>query len=143
MSKTQTYATFVAGLQNIVETNKVSNAVKQALFALADEVLKPKVNKAETREIDGVVYYPCRYTGRFFPQDEMVFANGKSKGYSKVGYKAWLANYNAIKKTKAQLADAIIEGDKAQEEELRNSLEELQAKLNAQSTYADLEGGVE
>lgn len=142
-TKGNVYTQLTAGLNNIVETHKVSKQVVELLYKLVDDVCKPKATSNEERikEVNGTLYYKCRFTTKWYTLENCVFSNGKYKGYSKVGYKAWLKIYNDIKKIKSEISDLAIQG--GQEELIKEKAEilaSLELSLNNSETYKDIEG---
>lgn len=89
------------------------------------------------KEIDGVLHYFCRFTQKYYPREEMVFSNGKSKGYSKEAISVWNRINAEIKKVQASISNAILKGDNI-DDDLKNRLALLKDALNAPTTYEDL-----
>jgi len=69
--------------------------------------------------IDGEEYRNCRFTGRLWPLDELVYQNdeyrtqGKDKGYSKIGISLWNKGQKYIKNLETKMIDLIMSGEDA------------------------------
>ena len=87
------------------------------------------------KEIDGVTHYYCRYTAKYYPIEQMIVSNGKSKGYSKIGISAWTKVNTHIKKLSAAIANAIRNDDIDAAKKLSDVVEKVKLKLNDPQSY--------
>ena len=131
----------VAQVEQILKDAKVKN-----LTELMDKIISQSresfgASANPPKEIDGVMHYFCRYTHQWFPQEQMVFSNGKSKGYSKIGISAWTKVNALIKKTTGLIADAIKQDNFEGAKILSAKVDELKAALNNPATYSDIQNG--
>ena len=87
------------------ETTFKSNDMRDGVIKRFEELLAPKrkVMRKEAIEVDGILYYHCRYTNLFFPSSEMIYQNEenrtnlKDKGYSNIGISLWNKGQKYIK----------------------------------------------
>jgi len=129
----------VAQVEQILKDAKVKN-----LTELMDKIISQSresfgASANPPKEIDGIMHYFCRYTQQWFPEEEMVFSNGKSKGYSKIGISAWTKVNSLIKKTSGLIAEAIQKDDFDSAKLLSAKVTELKAALNNPATYSDIQ----
>ena len=95
MTKTQQWANAQTILSSL-ELSKPKYAIALEAFR---ELLEPKkaggASRPEPKMIDEVKYYYCRFTGRYWKAEEMVYQNDAKreklddKGYSKSGISLW------------------------------------------------------
>lgn len=132
----------VAAVEAILKDAKVKNAAElfEQIMAQSKEQ-SFGVSANPPKEIDGVLHYFCRYTAKYYPKEEMVFSNGKSKGYSKIGISAWTKVNTAIKKLDSAIADCIQQDDLDTAKMLNNKRQVLKDALNSPSTYENIVDG--
>lgn len=85
------------------------------------EILEPKKGGGGSsriiKEIDGIIYKNCRFTGRLWPESELIYQNdekreaGQDKGYSKVGISLWNKGQKYIKNLKERLTDEVMKDE--------------------------------
>ena len=97
MTKTEIYNNVNNELAAILDANKISNKAAEALQAMIDVNLKPKTSSSQHPPLENGDMY-CRYTQKYYPEEEMVMSKGKSKGYSKAGIAVWNKVQRTIKK---------------------------------------------
>lgn len=100
------------------------------------EILEPKKGGGSSsriiKEIDGITYKNCRFTGRLWPESELIYQNdekresGQDKGYSKVGISLWNKGQKYIKNLKERLTDEVMK-DEPDAEMVKKLKEELTA----------------
>ena len=107
-------------VQRIGETYKLSDEVMNEL----GELLKPKTrssNRPEPKYIGDEPYFYCRYTGTYWPVEEMIYQNDEKKsklqdkGYSKLGISLWTRGKKLVDKMRTDLTDQVISKDPDQE----------------------------
>ena len=130
LNKSQTWARVL----EIIETNKLSDEIKSELSNL----LEPKKGQGKTtrivKTIDDIEYRNCRFTGRLWKLDDLVYQNdkfreeGKDKGYSLVGISLWNKGQKHIKDVKNKLTELILSDipDVEKVEELKTELKSIE-----------------
>ena len=103
---------------------------------LQREILQVFSSKTKTnriiKEINGVEYKSCRFTGRLWKPEDLVYQNkdyevkGKDKGYSKVGISLWNKGRRYIKELEAKVLDKLLSGEDATSE--AEELKEIKEK---------------
>ena len=102
---------------DILSNNEINE--NDEMFKDLSELLKPKKSGArgdrpEPIVVDDETYYYCRYTGRFWKSEDMIYQNDearnllKDKGYSKIGISLWNKGQKFIKTMKEELFDEIM-----------------------------------
>ena len=132
----------VAAVEAILKDAKVKNAAElfeQIIAQSREQSFGASANPP--KEIDGVTHYYCRYTAKYYPLEQMVVSNGKSKGYSKIGISAWTKVNAAIKKLDAQIADCLRDDTLEKAKELNIKRQMLKDALNQPSTYENIVDG--
>jgi len=128
-----------AEVQELLLTQaKLPKGFKEAL----ELILKPKAGSGvqnAPREIDGIMYYYCRFHQEYEPQENMVMSAGKSKGYCKASISIWNKRNSNIKKQEAEISELVMAGDFEQAQECSIELQAMKAELNNPETYS-LEG---
>ena len=121
---------------NIGKEFKLDEEVMKSL----SELLEPKRGGGHSnriiKEIDGIIYKNCRFTGKLWPETELIYQNeeakevGKDKGYSKVGISIWNKGQKYIKDLKNQMTEIILmdKPDAEKLEKLKNELKEIESK---------------
>ena len=129
----------VTQVEAILKDAKVKNLAElmEQILAESKESIGHSLNPP--KEIDGVTHYYCRYTAQYYPIEQMVVSNGKSKGYSKIGISAWTKVNALIKKTQALIADAISNDDFENAKLLSTKVNSLKEALNNPETYQDIQ----
>lgn len=124
-------------IEQLVKASGIKADKAEALIASISDKATERVGVSANppKEIDG--NYFCRFTKKYYPKEEMVFSNGKSKGYSKAAISIWNRINAEIKKVQAKLSEGILKGDDISDE-LKERLAFLKDALNATSTYEDL-----
>ena len=128
MTKSQVWAE----VQKILEGTKVSKAKMEELSVLLAPKAGGRANP--TLVIDDIEYYYCRYTGKFWPLENMICQNdekrqlGITKGYSKVGISLWTKGQKYYKDLKDKLTIAILEGNT--DDEVIAELRDIKDKTN-------------
>ena len=125
-----------AEVLKIAEENNLSN---EAINALS-ELLEPKRGGGHSNRIiktfDDITYKNCRFTGRLWPESELVYQNdqarenGKDKGYSKIGISLWNKGQKYIKGLKDKMTEIILseEPDMNELASLKDELQDIEAK---------------
>ncbi len=107
-------------VQTIGEHYDLSDEVMKEL----GELLKPKTrgsNRPEPKYIGDEPYFYCRYTGTYWPVDDMIYQNDEKKsklqdkGYSKLGISLWNRGRKFVEKMKSDLTDQILSDEPNQE----------------------------
>ena len=123
-------------VQEIAKEHKIN---KKAMEALA-ELLEPKKGGGHSDRIiqiiDGEEYRNCRFTGKLWSLDDLVYQNDemkglkKDKGYSKIGISLWNKGQKYVKDLKNKLTDEIMKDapDVIKIEEFKTELKEIEAK---------------
>ena len=123
-------------VQDIAEAYDFSGEAVKAL----SELLEPRKGGEKSiriiKEIDGIVYKNCRFTGLLWPEDELIYQNDekraekKDKGYSKIGISLWSKGQKHIKALSNQLTEQILsdQPDAGKIEELKKDLKEIKDK---------------
>lgn len=137
----------ITKLQEVLKASGIDNKAAAAIIADAEKQAVERggfgISANPPKEIDGVLHYYCRYTGKYYPLSEMVLSNGKSKGYSKIGIAAWTKVNQSIKKLDTGITNAYIALSDGKElqvsiEDLIAARERLRQALNDQSTYQNI-----
>ena len=93
-------------------------------------------------EFEGTLYYYCRFTGLYFPEEQMVFQNDemraakKHKGYSKIGFSLWSKCNKYVKDIKMQSVEIAYGEDQSDETrqkgmELMNKAKDIESNGRA------------
>ena len=130
-------------IEQLVKASGIKADKAEALIASISDKATERVGVSANppKEIDGITHYFCRFTQKYYPKEEMVFSNGKSKGYSKQAISVWNRINAEIKKVQASISDAILKGDNISDE-LKERLAFLKDALNATATYEDLDNAL-
>lgn len=110
---------------------KMTKAQEEAVIALLS-----KQNTRAThppKEIDGKTHYYCKYFDKYLPQEEIVFSNGKSKGYSKIGNSIWLKLNKDYDRLMTILFENDLEPDSV--ETIKNYMAWLKEAKNDSTIY--------
>lgn len=126
-------------IEQLVKASGIKADKAEALIASISDKATERVGVSANppKEVDGIMHYFCRFTQKYYPKEEMVFSNGKSKGYSKQAISVWNRINAEIKKLQAIISNAILKGEDISDE-LKARLAFLKDALNATSTYEDL-----
>lgn len=140
MTKTQTWNEVKSILGDL--TFK-SNKEKEEAFKRFELLLAPKKRGGNSAiapiERDGELYHYDRFTGLYMPTNEMVFQNdekraeGKHKGYSKIGMSLWTKGQKYIKDLKmksVEIAYGDDQSDEARAEGMRLHQEAVELEKN-------------
>jgi anti-sigma28 factor (negative regulator of flagellin synthesis) len=119
-------------VEEIIEDYSLNKEVAEKLANLLEP--RTKSSNRIIKTIDGTVYKNCRFTGRLWPADELIYQNDqmraedKDKGYSKVGISIWSKGQKHIKELKNDLTTEILSDtpDSAKVEELKTELKEIE-----------------
>ena len=120
-------------VQAIIENYNLEDEVAKKLASLLEP--RTKGSNRIVQVIDGTVYKNCRFTGRLWPETDLIYQNdemrteGKDKGYSKVGISIWSKGQKHIKELKNDLTDLILSDnpDSTKVEELKTELKEIES----------------
>ncbi len=137
MTKTQTWS---AAQAIITELGLSKKATTEAMNRF-EVLLAPKKaggNRPEPIDLDGTLYYFCRFTGLYFPSTEMVYQNDetraelKDKGYSNIGISIWNKGQKYLKDLKMKSVEIAYGDDQSDEArsrgmELHNEAKTLEA----------------
>ena len=139
MSKTTLWNEVNTQVAEWAKTNKLSEAKTQGLIDILEVLLAPKssggVSQNPPKVVDGVTHYFCRFHQSYYPEDKMVMANGKSKGYCKAAIAKWNKTNSQIKKLNGQASEAILNGDLEGAKVFSEQAKELGDKFNSPSFY--------
>ena len=137
MTKKALYELVKAEVAKALEESKASKKASEAVLAVIDGHLMPKTSEAmPPKEIDGKMYYYCRFHQKYEAEAKMVMSNGKSKGYCKASIAIWNRINRRIKAINSELIKAIrVDKDNEAATKLANEQDKLQKLLNAASTY--------
>lgn len=126
-------------IEQLVKASGIKADKAEALIASISDKATERVGVSANppKEIDGTMHYFCRFTQKYYPKEEMVVSNGKSKGYSKNAISIWNRINAEIKKVQATISNAILKGDDINDD-LKTRLAFLKDALNATSTYEDI-----
>lgn len=95
-----------ANAQDILNNLGLSKAVLAAATEKFEVLLAPKkagMTRPQPLEIDGTLYYYCRFTGLYFISENMIYQNPEKKealddkGYSKYGISLWTKGQKYLK----------------------------------------------
>lgn len=130
MTKTELYNNVTSTLETILNNNKHSKALSEALYEMIDSQLKPRTNSskhpAKLDDDGNIIEAYCRYTQKYHPAEDMVISNGKSKGYSKSAISLW---NQAQRRIKVLSSDFVSMDDLASKsaQQLKDSINTLKA----------------
>jgi len=123
-------------VQEIAKKHKFNEKVMKSLA----ELLEPKKGGGHSDRIvqiiDGEEYRNCRFTGKLWSLDDLVYQNDemrkkkKDKGYSKIGISLWNKGQKHIKTLQNKLTEEILKDDPDLEtvESLKNEIKEIKVK---------------
>jgi len=145
MTKLQTWNAAMAILN---DTTFKSNEMRDSAIKKFEALLAPKKaggTKKEALNIDGVLYYHCRYTNLYFPSSEMIYQNEehrtnlKDKGYSNIGISLWNKGQKYLKELQiksVEIAYGDDQSDEAREEGMKLHKEFTKLKFdNSMNNY--------
>lgn len=137
MSKLQTWTSVSAEVAKWAQENKVASSKAESLLELLESMLAPKVSSSQhpPKEIDGRMYYFCRFHQTYYEQDKMVMSNGKSKGYCKAAIAKWNKTNTEIKKLNADAVEALANGDVEKAKKITAQAQKLSAVFNKPEFY--------
>ncbi len=120
MTKTQTWSAAQAIITDLGLSAKATTIAMDKFEAL----LAPKKSggsRPEPITRDNILYYFCRFTGLYFPSEEMVYQNDetraalKDKGYSNIGISIWNKGQKYLKDLKLQSVEIAYGDDQSDE----------------------------
>ena len=118
---------------------------KDAIIALLNKELETKGNsttKIEPKTVDGITYYFCSRSGKWFKLDNMVTTkDGKTKGYSKVSQDALTAWNKKHIELETAVIDASRNGDYQVIPTLAKKLQEFEA--TSDKKYMNIKGDIQ
>ena len=137
MTKTQIWS----AVQAIITELGLSKKATTEAMNRFEVLLAPKKaggNRPEPIDLDGTLYYFCRFTGLYFPSTEMVYQNDearaelKDKGYSNIGISIWNKGQKYLKDLKMKSVEIAYGDDQSDEArsrvmELHNEAKTLEA----------------
>lgn len=140
----------ITKLQEVLKASGIDKKAASAILANAEKEAFERggfgISANPPKEIDGVMHYFCRYTGKYYPLYEMVLSDGKSKGYSKIGISAWTKVNQSIKRMDTAIVNAYVAMGEGKElpvsiDDLISAREKLKDALNKQETYKTIVDG--
>ena len=144
-NKTTTYNNVMADVTELLSSIKMSKVNQEALLLILDENLKPKAggghsaNPAILDDEGNIVEAFCRYHQTYYPADEMVISNGKSKGYSKAAIAVWNKAQRDIKKMQDKVTELITADDFEAAKKLSNDIAVLKIECLQPEFYVTTE----
>lgn len=141
LSKTAIYNNVIADIEDFLKGTKIGVETRKDLMAILDDHLKPKAGGGTSEhppklDKDGnIIEAYCRYHEKYYPAEDMVISNGKSKGYSKAAIAVWNKAQREIKKMQEEVT-TLIEADKFEEaKKLSNDISILKIECLQPSYY--------
>ena len=138
MTKTELYSNVSTQVLELITTSNMSKADKEKLMNIIDINLKPKSGGGSSNppmEIDGVMNHYCRFHQQYEPEENMVMASGKSKGYCRAAISKWNKMNSQIKKLGAEVMELMDEDQFKEAKEKSNEAKELKAALNNPESF--------
>lgn len=125
----------------LADSGLKGKAIQEALSMIDDIQLKQFTSRQRvdtTTDENGNTLYWCRYHKKYYLQEDMVFSNGKSKGYSKSAIAVWNKNNQRCKNLNESLSSYVSshfhdlndEKVKAEIDRLRMLIAEAKASLS-------------
>ncbi|MGE4420533.1 MAG: hypothetical protein AB7D38_11995 [Sulfurimonas sp.] len=141
MSKTEIFTTVSAAAEELFNNLKVKDNVRQAFMQMLEENLKPKKAGSVSfnppvydEELDCMTYF-CRFHQRYEAENNMVMANGKSKGYCKASIAKWTKAGKIISKKEAEVTQLLLKGEVERAKELVAEVEQLKLVRNEPTSF--------
>lgn len=140
MSKKELYKNVFTEVEALLAEHKVSKEVKEKLFAIIEEQLKPKKvgSVAENPSYvndEGITMHFCRFHARYEVEADMVMSNGKSKGYCKASIAKWTKLGKDITKLESAATTALMADNIEQAKELSMEAERLKGERNKVESF--------